>query len=262
MRRPPAPPPPRRRSRTPLFRQLEGVLQAHERDRRTRRGSLQARKRTMRFTVIFLRSSLNISGVFLHFLIRGHLGGDSSSAEQIRLGNDCSFWRGVGQRARGLCFLGSEQLKTLFRLTVGLRLRLLPFLFARAESSFKKNMEILNIQDVFLSFRFGIRLQLECLLPSIVSMRFVNGKGSRKGVGARQWRKGKGETWKNVVKGRAGKKSKERERMDGSWNTARAHTHTHTGMEGSSLENNHLKRVIKSQAEPLPGAFRRDRAKK
>ena len=46
MRRPPAPPEPRERSRSPLSRRLQGVLEAHLRNRRTHRGGIQAKKRT------------------------------------------------------------------------------------------------------------------------------------------------------------------------------------------------------------------------
>ena len=46
MRRTPAPPVPRERSRSPLSRRLHGVLGAHERNRRTHRGGIQAKKRT------------------------------------------------------------------------------------------------------------------------------------------------------------------------------------------------------------------------
>ena len=68
MRRPPAPPRPRRRSRTPLFRRLEGVLQAHQRDRRTRRGGLQARKRTRAIHRHLLEILLEYIGRLLAFL--------------------------------------------------------------------------------------------------------------------------------------------------------------------------------------------------
>ena len=46
MRRTPAPPEPRERSRSPLSRRLQGVLEAHERNRKSHRGGLQAKKRT------------------------------------------------------------------------------------------------------------------------------------------------------------------------------------------------------------------------
>ena len=45
MRRPPAPPEPRERSRSPLSRRLQGVLEAHLGNRRTHRGGIQAKKR-------------------------------------------------------------------------------------------------------------------------------------------------------------------------------------------------------------------------
>ena len=49
MRRTPAPPVPRERSRSPLSRRLQGVLEAHERNRRTMKdtsGGIQAKNGT------------------------------------------------------------------------------------------------------------------------------------------------------------------------------------------------------------------------
>eukprot|EP00435_Cladocopium_sp_Y103_P009321 s211_g2.t1 len=121
---------PRRRSRTPLFRRLEGVLQAHERDRKTRRGGLQAKNRTRAIHRHLLEILLEYTlCVFLHFLIQGQLGVDSSSREKTRFERGCGFWKGAGQRARGLSCQDSDcvKIKTKFRLTVDLRSRLLSF---------------------------------------------------------------------------------------------------------------------------------------
>eukprot|EP00435_Cladocopium_sp_Y103_P034136 s3767_g8.t1 len=52
--------------------------------------------------VICLRAFLSTLCVFLHFLIQGQLGVDSSSREKIRFEKGCGFWKGAGQRARGL----------------------------------------------------------------------------------------------------------------------------------------------------------------
>lgn len=46
MRRTPAPPLPRERSRSPLSRRLQGVLEAHEKNKQKQRGGLSAKKRT------------------------------------------------------------------------------------------------------------------------------------------------------------------------------------------------------------------------
>ena len=108
-----------------------------------------------RFIVIFLRSSSSISAVLLHFLIRGHLEGDSSSAGQIRFGSDCSFRSGVGRRARRLCFVGSAQLTIQFQLTAGLRLRLLRYL---RKTLHRKKRRLLRA-NLHVRHRRRVRLQ-------------------------------------------------------------------------------------------------------
>ena len=84
MRRTPAPPEPREHSRSRLSRRLQGVLGAHERNKRTHQSGVQAKKRTRAIHRHLLEILLEYIVRLLPLLEQGQLGADSLSRGKIK----------------------------------------------------------------------------------------------------------------------------------------------------------------------------------